>query len=146
MRLLSPAYIFLVGQDPTGDLTRMFPSNCSDFQTIDAFIEPGKRFQFPPIFDRRARVLQLEGTPGMERVYAIAITASDLATQFGYQLDELQGLCQPGINFPETLSFAGDGPPHERIHQWQQYLKRLATQYPEKLQWREFRFWHDRPL
>jgi hypothetical protein len=82
----------------------------------------------------------------MERVYAIAITASDLATQFGYQLDELQGLCQPGISFPETLSFAGGGPPNERIHQWQQYLKRLATQYPEKLQWREFRFWHDRPL
>jgi hypothetical protein len=146
MRLLSPAYIFLVGQDPTGDLTRMFPSSCPDFQTIDAFIEPGKRFQFPPLFDSRARVLELEGTPGMERVYAIAITTSDLATRFGYQLEELQGLCQPGRSFPETLSFAGGGPSHERIHLWQQYLKRLATRYPEKVQWREFRFWHGRPL
>jgi hypothetical protein len=146
MRLLSPAYIFLVGQDPTGNLTRMFPSNCPDFQTIDAFIEPGKRFQFPPLFDRRARVLELEGTPGMERVYAIAITTSDLATRFGYQLAELQGLCQPGRSFPEMLSFAGGGRSHERIHQWQQYLNRLATQYPEKLQWQEVRFWHDRPL
>jgi hypothetical protein len=146
IRLSSPAYIFLVGQDPTGDLTRMFPSNCPDFQTIDAFIEPGKRFQFPPLFDRKARVLQLEGTPGMERIYAIAITTSDLATKFGYQLDGLQGLCQPGRSFPDTLLAVGGGPSHEHINQWQLYLKRLATQYPEKVQWREFRFWHDRSL
>jgi hypothetical protein len=124
----------------------MFPSNCPDFKTIDAFIEPGKRFRFPPLFDRRSRVLELRGTPGLERVYAIAITASDLATQFGYQLDELQGLCQSGRSFPETLSFGGGWQSHERINQWQQYLSDLATQYPEKVQWREFRFWHDRPL
>ena len=146
MRLSSPAYVFLVGQDPTGDLTRMFPSNCPDFQSIDAFIESGKRFQFPPLFDRRARVLELEGTPGLERVYAIAITSSDLANQFGHQLDELRGLCQSGRSFPETLSVGGGGPSHERINRWQRYLKRLATQYPEKVQWEEFRFWHDRPF
>jgi hypothetical protein len=146
MRLSSPAYIFLVGQDPTGDLTRMFPSSCPDFQTIDAFIEPGKRFQFPPLFDRRARILELEGTPGLERVYAIAITAPDLATRFGYQLDGLQGLCQSGKSFPEMLSAGGGWQSHERINRWQRYLKRLATQYPEKVQWKEFRFWHDRPL
>ncbi|MGD8990680.1 MAG: DUF4384 domain-containing protein [Desulfobacterales bacterium] len=146
IRLSSPAYIFLVGQDPEGNLTRMFPSSCPDFQTIDAFIEPAKRFQFPPLFDRRARVLELEGTPGLESVYAIAITAPDLATQFGYQLNELKGLCQSGKSFPEMLLAGGGWQSHERTNRWQRYLKRLAAQYPEKVQWKEFRFWHDRPL
>ena len=146
MRLSFPAYIFLVGQDPSGDLTRMFPSNCPDFQTIDAFIESGKRFQFPPLFERGARVLVLAGTPGMERVYAIAITASDLANRFKDQIEELQGLCQPGRSFPDTLLAGGSDPSHELINRWQRYLKHLAAQYPEKVQWREFRFWHDRPM
>ena len=146
MRLFSPAYIFLVGQDATGDLTRMFPSNCPDFQTIDGFIQPDKLFQFPPLFDPQARILGLEGTPGIERVYAIAITAPDLAKRFEYQLDEIQGLCQPGRSFPERLSAGGRRRSHERIHQWQRYLNHLAVQNPEKVQWREFSFWHDRPL
>ena len=146
LRLSSPAYIFLVGQDATGDLTRMFPSNCPDFQTIDAFIQSEKLFQFPPFFDPGARVLELEGKPGMERVYAIAITAPDLANRFGYQLDELQGLCQPGRSYPEKLSAGDSRRSHELINRWQRYLNHLATQYPEKVQWREFRFWHDRPL
>ncbi len=146
MRLSAPAYIFLVGQDPAGDLTRMFPSNCPDFQSIDAFILSEKPFQFPPHFDPGARVLELEGPPGMERVYAIAITAPDLANQFGYQLDQLQGLCQPGRSFPDTLLGGNHWQSHERINRWQQYLKHLAGQHPEKVQWRELRFWHDRPL
>ena len=146
MRLSSPAYIFLVGQDATGDLTRMFPSNCPGFQTIDAFIQPNKLFQFPPLFDSEARVLGLAGPPGMERVYAVAITAPDLANRFGYQLDELQGLCQPGKSFPEKLSAGGRWRSHERINQWEGYLNHLATQYPERVQWREFRFWHERSL
>jgi hypothetical protein len=82
----------------------------------------------------------------MERVYAIAITAPDLAHRFGYRLDELQGLCQPGKSFPEKLSAGGRRRSHERINRWQRYLNNLTTQYPEKVQWREFPFWHDRPL
>ena len=146
MRLSSPAYIFLVGQDPAGDLTRMFPSNCPDFQSIDRFIPSEKPFQFPPPFDPGAQVLELEGPPGMERVYAIAITAPDLANQFGYQLDELQGLCQPGRSFPDKLSAGSSRQSHDRINRWQRYLKHLAGRYPEMVQWREFRFWHDRQL
>jgi hypothetical protein len=82
----------------------------------------------------------------MERVYAIAMTAPDLANRFGYQLDELQGLCKPGRSFPEKLSVGGSRRSHELINRWQRYLNYLSTQYPEKVQWREFRFWHDRPL
>jgi hypothetical protein len=146
MRLFSPAYVFLVGQDAAGDLTRMFPSYCPDFQTIDGFIQPDQMFQFPPLFDPQARVLELEGTPGIERVYAIAIAAPDLAKRFEYQLAEIQGLCQPGRSFPERLSAGGSRRSHKRIHQWQRYLNHLAVQNPEKVQWREFSFWHDRPL
>ena len=146
MRLSSPAYIFLVGQDAAGDLTRIFPSNCPDFQRMDPLARSEKLFQFPPLFDTGARVLGLDGTPGMERVYAIAITDSDLANRFGYQLDEIQGLCQPGRSFPESLSAGVSWLSHERINQWHGYLKHLASRYPERVQWRELRFWHDRAL
>ena len=146
MRLSHPAHIFVVGQDATGELTRVFPSNCPDFQTIDGFIRSGELFQFPPLYDPGPAVLELEGRPGLERLYAIAITARGLADRLAYQLDELQGLCQPGRSFPEMLSAGNSRQSHERIEQWQRYLNRLVAQYPEKVQWREFRFWHDRPL
>jgi hypothetical protein len=146
MRLSSPAHIFLVGQDATGDLTRMFPSGCPDFRSIDGFIPPEQLFHFPPIVDPGDSVLELEGIPGMERLYAIAVTTRGLADQFEDQLSELQGLCQPGSSFPEKLSTGGSGQSHEQINRWRRYLKHLAARYPEKVQWREFRFWHDRSL
>ena len=144
--LSSPAHIFLVGQDATGDLTRMFPSSCPDFRSIDGFIPPEQLFYFPPIVDTGDSVLELEGIPGVERLYAIAVTTRGLADQFGDQLSELQGLCQPGSSFPEKLSTGGSRLSHERINRWRRYLKHLASRYPEKVQWREFRFWHDRSL
>ena len=146
MQLSSPAHIFLVAQDTAGDLTRMFPSSCPDFRTIDRFIPSARLFQFPPAGDPGAGVLELEGLPGMERLYAIAITTRGLAERFGYQLDEIQGLCQPGSRFPEKLSTGDSGQSHERIYRWRGYLKHFAARYPEKVQWREFRFWHDRSL
>lgn len=146
MRLSAPAYIFLVGQDATGDLTRMFPSDCPGFRGMDAFIPSGDLFRFPPLFDSGARVLELGGTPGMERVYAIAITVPDLANRFGSQLNELQGLCHHGRSFPEKLLVDGSWRSHDRINRWQRYLNLLATRYPEKVQWREIRFRHVRSL
>ncbi|MGD8267877.1 MAG: DUF4384 domain-containing protein [Desulfobacterales bacterium] len=146
IRLSSPARIFLIGQDARGDLTRLFPSSCPDFETIAPVLASGRRFQFPPLFDAGKRVLELEGAPGLERVYAIAVTAPDLADRFGDQLDQLQGLCAPGRRFPEELSARGRRHSHGRVERWQQYLKHLARQYPDNLQWREFRFWHDRSL
>ncbi len=146
IRLAFPAHLFLIGQDARGDLTRLFPSSCRDFESIRPILEPGRRFQFPPPFDAGQRVLSLEGTPGMERIYAIAVTAPELANRFGYQLDRLQGLCAPGRRFPEALSAHGRRQSYGRVDRWQQYLNHLARQYPEKLQWREFHFWHERSL
>ena len=146
MRLSYPAHIFLVAQDATGELTRMFPSNCQNFKTISGFVPPGELFQFPPLYDPGASVLELEGVPGTERLYAIAITTPELADWFRYQLDELQGLCQPGSRFPEMLAAGGNRQPDEQIKRWQHYLNQLADRYPEKVQWREFRFWHNRSL
>ena len=146
MRLSSPAHVFLIGQDATGNLTHMFPSLCPDFQTIDGFIRSGELFQFPPRHDLGAAVLELEGITGLERLYAIAIVTQGLADQFSYQIEEIQGLCQPGSSFPERLSADSSSPSHERIHRWQRYLNQLTNQYPGKVQWREFRFWHDRPM
>ncbi len=146
IRLALPAHIFLIGQDATGELTRMFPSRCPDFQTIKTILDSGRRFQFPPLSGSGRRVLELQGTPGMERIYAIAVTTKDLARRIEYQFDQLQGLCAPGRRFPEALSAHGRRPSDERVDRWQQYLKHLAAQYPQELQWREFRFWHDRSL
>ena len=146
MRLSSPAHIFLVSQDATGDLTRMFPSGCPDFRSIDGFIASEQLFHFPPIVDPGDSVLELEGLPGMERLYAIAITTRGLADRFGYQLSKLQGLCQRGSSFPQNLSTGDSRQSDERIYRWRGYLKHFAARYPEKVQWREFRFWHDRSL
>ena len=146
MRLSSPAHIFLVAQDAAGDLTRMFPSGCPDFSTIDRFIPSARLFQFPPAREPGAGVLELEGPPGVERLYAIAITTRGLAERFGHQLDELKGLCQPGSSFPEMLSAGDSRRSDERIYRWRRYISQFAARYPEKVQWREFRFWHDRSL
>ena len=146
MSLSAPAHIFLIAQDAAGDLTRMFPSSCPDFRTIDRLIPPARLFQFPPAGDPGAGVLELEGPPGAERLYAIAITTRGLADRFGYQLGELQGLCQPGSSFPEMLSADGSRQSDERIYRWRRYISQFAARYPEKVQWREFRFRHDRSL
>lgn len=146
IRLSLPARLFLISQDARGDLTRLFPSRCQDFQSITPILASGRLFQFPPPFDAGKRVLELEGTPGLERIYAIAVTAPDLADRFGYQLDQLQGLCAPGRRFPEELSVRSRRQPNGRVERWQQYLKHLARQYPAKMQWREIRFWHERSL
>lgn len=144
IRLSLPAHIFLIAQDARGELTRLFPSRCQDFQTMTPILTSGRRFQFPPPLDAGKRVLELAGTPGMERIYAIAVTAPDLADRFRYQLGQLQGLCAPGRSFPKELSVRGRRQSYARVERWQQYLKHLATQHPAKLQWREFRFWHGR--
>ena len=146
MRLSSPAHIFLVAQDAAGDLTRMFPSSCPDFPTVDRLIPSTRLFQFPPAGTPGTGVLELEGLPGMERLFAIAITNRELAERFGSQLDELQGLCQPGSSFPQKLSAGNSRQSDERIYRWQRYLNHFAARYPEKVQWREFRFWHDRSM
>ena len=142
MSLSTAVYVFLVGQDVAGELTRMFPSDCPGFSTVEDLIEPGNPFQFPPQSDPEAGVLTLNGSSGMERVYAIAITAPDVAQRFANRLDELQGLCKPGTNFPDKLPAGNTRRPHERIQQWQGYLNRFAAQYPDRVQWREIRFWH----
>jgi hypothetical protein len=146
MRLSSPAHIFIVAQDTAGNLTRMFPSSCPDFHNIDRYILPTRPFQFPPAGGPGAGVLELEGLPGMERLYAIAITSGGVADRFGYQLGELQGLCQSGSSFPEKISAGDSRQPGERIYLWRRYISQFAARYPEKVHWREFRFWHDRSL
>ncbi len=146
IRLSFPAYLFLVGQDASGELTRLFPSGCQDFRMIAPVLPSGKLFQFPPLIDSGKHVLELGGAPGMERLYAVAITAPDVANRFRLQLSRLQGLCRPGRSFPEKLTVLGNWPSYDRINRWQQYLKNIEIQYPTKVQWREFTFWHDRPL
>lgn len=146
LRLEAPARIFLIAQDATGDLTRLFPSHCQDFQTIPPVLGSGRRFRFPADMDSGRRVLELTGTPGLERIYAIAVTSPDLADRFERRLDQLQGLCAPGHRFPEIITARGHRQSYEQVDQWHQYLTDLAAQYPAQLEWREFRLWHDRSL
>ena len=146
MHLSSPAHIFLVAQDAAGDLTRLFPSGCADFRALNRLVPPNSRFQFPPAGDPGAGVLELEGLPGVERLFAIAITSPGLADRFESQFGELQGLCQRGRSFPEKLSDADSRPSDERTYRWRRYLYHFAARYPEKVQLRELRFWHDRSL
>ena len=142
MSLAVPAFVFLVSQDAAGELTRMFPSECTNGGRADDHIEPGDLFRFPALSDPEAGILTVSGSSGMERVYAIAITAPDVARRFAKRLDELQGLCRPGRKFPEKLTAGNIRQSHERIREWQSYLDRFTDRYPDRVQWRSIAFLH----
>jgi len=142
MDITTPAYVFLVGQDARGELTRIFPSSCPALAKIDARLQPGELFQFPSLSDPQAGVLELGGSPGIERIYAIAVTTPELAATFAGRIEEIQGLCRPGRKFPAMLPANSLQHPRERIQHWQNYLERLSKKYPGQLGWREFSFRH----
>ncbi len=142
MNITTPAYVFLVGQDAMGELSHMFPSNCPALAKKDVLLQPGELFQFPSLSDPQAGVLELGGSPGTERIYAIAITTPELSDMFADRMKEIQGLCRPGRKFPDMLLANSLQHPQERIQRWQNYLKQLSIKYPGQLEWREFKFWH----
>jgi hypothetical protein len=144
MEVTTPAYIFLVGQDAAGELTRILPSNCPALSNRAARLQPGELFQFPSLSDPRAGVLELDGSPGTERIYAIAVTTPELAGRFADRIAEFQSLCRSGRKFPGTLP-ANSLPhpqPQERIRRWQRYLHQLSNANSGQLQWRELSFRH----
>ncbi|UCD78129.1 MAG: DUF4384 domain-containing protein [Desulfobacterales bacterium] len=142
MTLAAPAYVFLMGQDADGELTQMFPSACAGMQKNDIRLHPGQRLQFPSPSDPTAGVLELDGSPGMERVFAIAMTRREMADKFAYRLAEIQGLCRPGKKFPDFLLAGSPRRSAERVYQWQDYLNRLSAANPGSVQWRKISFWH----
>jgi hypothetical protein len=143
MDMTTPAYVFLVGQDAMGELTRIFPSSCPAPATRAARLQPGELFQFPSLSDPQAGVLELGGSPGTERIYAIAVTTPELADAFADRIEAIQSLCRPGRKFPGMLPANSLQHPRERIQHWQNYLAQLSKKYPGQLEWREFRFRHE---
>ena len=143
--LSQAAYVFLVGRSADGELTELFPSECPAFKEIDKRLRPGKLLRFPPLSEPMAGILALDESPGMEKVYAIAITEKDLANRFADRLAGHQGLCRPPKSFvsmlPESAPISSAG----RIQNWQKYLNHLSDRYPEMVEWREILFWHDPP-
>jgi hypothetical protein len=142
MKVTTPAYVFLVGQDATGELTRLLPSNCPALTNRVARLQPGELFQFPSLSDPQAGVLELDGTPGTERIYAIAVTTPELADRFADRIAAFRSLCRPGRKFPDRLPANRLPHPQDRIQRWQNYLKQLAMANSGQLEWREFSFRH----
>lgn len=142
MEVTTPATIFLVGQDAAGELTRLLPSNCPALSNRAARLQPGELFQFPSLSDPRAGVLELGGSPGTERIYAIAVTTPQLADRFADRIAEFQSLCRPGRKFSGMLAVNSLPHPQERIQRWQRYLEQFVIAYPGQLEWRELSFRH----
>ena len=142
MDITTPAYVFLVAQDARGELTRIFPSACPALAQRADRLNPGELFQFPSLSDLQAGVLELGGSPGTERIYAIAVTSSKLADTFADRIDKIQSLCRPGKKFPDMLAATSFRHPRRHIQHWQNYLEQLSRQYPGQLEWREFSFRH----
>jgi len=142
MEISYPAYVFLIGQNAMGELSRIFPSNCPAPGPGDGLLHPGERFRFPPLSYPRSTVLEPDGAPGNERIFAIAITAPQLAAIFANRMKELQGLCHPGRKYPGILRTDRRQQPHERIQRWQSYLTWLSINNPGVVEWREFSFRH----
>jgi len=139
------AHVFLVGRSADGELTALFPSECPAFKKIDALLRPGELLQFPPLYDPGQGILELDDSPGMETVYAIAITEQKLANRFEYHLTEHQGLCRPAKSFVDMLPAGSPISSDERIQHWQKYLNHLSDRYSEMVEWQEILFWHDPP-
>jgi hypothetical protein len=143
--LSKAAQVFLVGQGSDGELTTLFPSDCPAFREMDGFAQSGMTLRFPPLNDLEREILVLDDSPGMESVYAIAITEQNLADRFAYRLAQHRGLCRPAKSFeneqPVGTPVSSDG----RIQPWLKYLNHLSDRYPEMLEWREILFWHDPP-
>ena len=142
MELNKSAYIYLLGQDARGDISRIYPSSCPAAIAGMALLQPGEQFQYPPLSNPDAAVLELAGSPGTERIYAIAIAAPGLAAIFSDRMSDLQDLCQPGSNYPETLKARGNAYPHERVQRWQNYLNWLSAKNTGLVDWLEFRIEH----
>jgi hypothetical protein len=87
----------------------------------------------------------LDDSPGMERVYAIAITEQDLANRFASRLAEDLGLCRPAKNLVSMLPVGSPVSSAGRIQHWQEYLNHHSDRYPKMVQWRQILFWHDPP-
>jgi len=143
--LSQAAYVFLVGRSAYGELTELFPSECPAFKEIETRLRPGKLLRFPPLSEPGKGILALDDSPGMEKVFAIAIMEKNLANRFADRLAGHQGLCLPPKNFvsmlPESTPISSAG----RIQHWQNYLRDLSDRYPEMVEWREISFWHDPP-
>jgi hypothetical protein len=92
-----------------------------------------------------AGILALDESPGMEKVYAIAITEKDLANRFADRLAVYPGLCRPPKGYVSMLPVGTPIRSDGRIQHWKTYLNHLSVLYPEMVEWREILFWHDPP-
>ena len=81
----------------------------------------------------------------MEKVYAIAITETDLAKRFADRLAVYPGLCRPPKWYVSMLPVGTPIRSDGRIQHWKKYLDNLSVLYPEMVDWREIIFWHDPP-
>ncbi|MGD9136206.1 MAG: hypothetical protein PVH42_05570 [Desulfobacterales bacterium] len=146
IRLSETAFVFLVGQDADGMQTTLFPSDCPAFSNITAMRQPGDLMRFPPLSGTSQSTLMLDSSPGMERVYAIAITEKELAERFADRTAQYRGLCcRPPIGFASAWPSGPSESPEQRVRQWQNYLKQLSDRFPGMVEWREILFWHDPP-
>jgi len=143
--LSQAAYVFLVGRSADGELTELFPSECPAFKVIEKRLRPGKLLRFPPLSEPMAGILALDESPGMEKVYAIAITEKNLANRFADRLAVYPGLCRPPKGYVSMLPVGTPIRSDERIQHWQKYLTHLSDRYPKMVDWREIIFWHDPP-
>jgi hypothetical protein len=143
MEVKKSAYVFLFSQDARGDLSRIYPSDCPAAGPDIGLLQPGELFRFPSSrSDLQAAVLEFEGSPGTERIYAIAITTPRLAAIFADRMIKLQDLCRSGNVYPDMLATDERQHPHERIQRWQNYLDWLTHNNSGLVEWRELVFQH----
>lgn len=132
----APARIYLIGQNPQGHLTRLFPSQCHGFAILNNRIQTGEPFRFPPLSGAGPRALIIEDAPGTEHVYAIAIADAEMARRFESRIEGIAGLCDEG----ETGKITGDQNP---FVWWRRYLDTMVEEGRGAFKWRMRWFQHD---
>lgn len=139
LSLRHPARVFLVNQNGQGELTRLLPTACEELQQIHNRLNMQETLRYPPHGQGSIQALELQGEPGQERIYALAVSDSALADKIENRLDALQGLCSSGES-----RIAYPGANHGSEQDWKKFLMDLKEQGKARFDWQVKRFWHDK--
>lgn len=139
VELHHPAFLFLLGRDGQGRMTRLFPSDCSAFSRLNNPRTGTEVFRFPPLSGSGPKALTLTQDPGREAVYAVAIRGQGLARRFAKAIAVFQGLCTDKHRSGKGLRLDSA---QDSAQDWQAFLERQARIARGRLEWQVRRFKH----
>ena len=131
--LSQPAYVFVLNHRVNGSLTRLPPHVCGEQTDTPQQLMPRHSVR---IAGQGSSVFQWARRPGVESVYAIAVTDPNIAQELAMHMNDLPDGCAMLSSNTKTA---------ERYHKWLAQLDRLVDRYPGSVDWQAVRVRHAEP-